>query len=331
MLDSIPFQPAWWAPGGHLQTIIGYYSARKASVQHDRVHKVQLDDGDTIVLLENRPAKQARGAILLMHGLGSDAEAPYINRLVPLFLQKNWLVFRLNHRGAGLGEGLAKNLYHSGRSEDDSAAMQMVAALQPEMPLVAAGFSLSGNMLLKLLGEHAQPIADTVLAAVAINPPIDLSLCARALRKKSNLLYDLRFVRMLKTAMKKRMQDFGDFPKVPLYEIRTLYDFDKLITAPLNGFADAEDYYAKCNAKQFLANVTIPTVIIASDDDPFVPKQTFDNLPANDNIELLLTRSGGHVGFVHARKTPLGSRKWLEYAIVQYATHMLETLKPKRI
>lgn len=325
MLDSIPpFRPAWWAPGGHLQTVVGYYTGRPADFQHDQLHQILLDDGDTILLLENRPAAPPQAAILLMHGLGSDAEAPYIKRLVPLFLQQNWTVFRINHRGAGIGEGLAKHLYHSGRSEDVSAAMMMASALYPDLPLVTVGVSLSGNMLLKLLGQKTEPIPDNLQAGIAVSPPIDLSLCAHALRQKSNLGYDIRFVRMLKKAMRQRMQDFADFPRLQLDAISSLYDFDDQITAPLNGFADAEDYYARCNARQFLAGVAVDTLIIASDDDPFIPKQTFDSLPDNPNVQLMLTRSGGHVGFVANNKTPLGHRKWLEYAVLQAASHAVQ-------
>ncbi|MFQ5628746.1 MAG: YheT family hydrolase [bacterium] len=314
-----PFRPAWWANGGHLQTILSYYLYRPQNLLFDEAHKIELDDGDTIVMLENRPQSAPQGAILLMHGLGSDADAPYIRRFVPSFLERNWTVLRINHRGAGAGEGLAKNLYHSGRSEDVSAALMRAAALYPGLPLVAAGFSLSGNMLLKLLGEQAQPIPANMRTAFAVNPPIDLSLCARALRQKSNLIYDIRFVRLLKKTMRQRMIDFPDFPRVPLEKINSLYDFDEQITAPLNGFSSAEDYYAQCHAKQFLDGISMPALIIASDDDPFIPRETFDNLPGSKYVKLLLTRSGGHVGFVNAHKTALGNRRWLEYAIIKHS------------
>jgi predicted alpha/beta-fold hydrolase len=319
-----PFRPVWWAKGGHLQTILSYYLFPAPNLRFDEAHKITLDDTDTIVMLENRPHRTPQGVILLMHGLGSDAEAPYIRRLVPQFLKNNWIVLRINHRGAGSGEGLAKNLYHSGRSEDVSAALIKAAEIYPDLPLYAVGFSLSGNMLLKLLGEQAQPVPANLKAAIVVNPPIDLSMCARALLRKSNMIYDIRFVRLLKKAMQQRMIDFPDFPKVPLEKVRTLYDFDEQITAPLNGFSSAEDYYAKCHAKQFLGKISIPTLIIASDDDPFIPKATFDNLPENQHLHFILTRSGGHVGFVHARKSTLGNRRWLEYAILEYAQHAIK-------
>lgn len=327
------FQPAAWAPGGHLQTIVGYYLSRPKPLLAECLHKIALGDGDTLVMLENKPSVTPRGIILLLHGLGSDAEAPYLVRTAHQLLKNNWLVLRLNHRGAGCGRGLAKWLYHSGRSEDVSAALVKAAEIKPNLPLVAVGYSLSGNMLLKLLGEQAQQIPKNLCGAIAVNPPIDLSLCARALRKPGNKIYDIRFVRMLKDAMRQRLQDFPDFPDVPLRNIRTLYAFDEHITAPLANFASAEDYYARCNAKQFLGNLSISAIIIASDDDPFIPMETFTNLPQNDFLQLKLTRSGGHVGFIHARQTPLGGHHWLDYAIFESANNFLNSkdMLPQKI
>lgn len=314
-----PFKPAWWAPGGHLQTIMGYYLGRPQPLSAERVHTITLPDDDRITMLENQPEAGARAVVVLMHGLGSDAEAPYIVRIARALLGQGLVVMRLNHRGAGAGRGLAKWLYHSGRSEDVSAALMSTASIFPDLPLLAVGFSLSGNMLLKLLGEQAQPIPASLRAALAVNPPIELARCAQALQRPGNKIYALRFVLMLKRAMRERLIDFPDLGPLPLDRIRTLRQFDEHITAPLSGFESAEDYYRRCQAKPFLGGVSHPTCILVSEDDPFIPVAIFRDVPQSPYLRLQITRSGGHVGYVHAKRTPIGRRHWLDYAICRWA------------
>ena len=314
------FKPAWWAPGGHLQTVAGYYFPAPAQLTPTHFHTVTLADGEALRLCENRPFENTltRGIILLMHGLGGSAQSPYMRRAAALFQEHGWIVFRLNHRGCGEGRGLARKLYHSGKSDDVSAALQHVAKSYPALPIAAVGFSLSGNALLKVLGEKTHPIPANLRGAIAICPPINLSLCAIALARKSNWLYEQRFVHMVKTSLRERAEDFPDFPRPSFPGNLTLRQFDDMYTAPLNGFASAEDYYQKCSARQFLANISHPTFLLASDDDPFIPVETFRDLPRHQFLQAQITRSGGHMGFVAAEKTPWGNRQWLEYTMVNW-------------
>ncbi len=321
MSQLIPFRPHLLVRGGHLQTIIGYYLSNPKTISHTKLHRVPLPDGDTLVICENRPGRKSGfpALIVFMHGLGGHSDSPYMLRLAELFRNRGWITFRMNHRDCGAGAGLARNLYHSGRSDDISRVLMHVSEMYPDTPMIAVGFSLSGNALLKLLGEGRDPIPSNLAGAVAVVPPIDLSKCAAELCKSSNWIYNLRFVLMLKEAIREQQIHFANFPKFKFPLWMTIRDFDEICTAPLNGFASAEDYYTKCSAKQFLAEITTPTFLLASADDPFIPKETFDDLPLNQNLTVHIAPSGGHMGFVAAEKTPLGSRRWMDYAILFFA------------
>lgn len=321
----VPFTPALWARGGDLQTLAGYVLPSPAQLPNTVVHHVGVDDGDRLALCENRPQRARlqraapHGILLLLHGLGGHADSAYMLRVAARFLARGWVTFRLNHRGAGAGRGLARGLYHAGKSDDLGAVLQRIAQWYEALPLVAVGFSLSGNLLLKYLGECWQTPPSNLCGALAVCPPIDLALSSQAMRRGKNRLYDLRFVRLLKRAMRERYADFPNLPEYALSKVATVYDFDQYITAPHHGFRSAEDYYAQCSAKPLLAKINLPATIIAGDDDPFVPRESFANLPANPRLQLHLTRSGGHMGFIARRKTPWGDLRWLDYALGVWA------------
>ncbi|MFQ5752528.1 MAG: YheT family hydrolase [bacterium] len=324
--EIINFKPHPLILGGHLQTIIGYYLPGPRQLVADKIHRVQVSDGDRLAVCENRPGQElaVRGGILFMHGLGGQASSPYMLRLAKLFKDRGWVTFRMNHRGCGEGVGLARNLYHSGRSDDVSQVLKHIAKLAPNLPLIAVGFSLSGNTLLKLLGEQNLPIPDNLCSAMAVSPPIELSRCAAALCLQRNRIYDIRFVRLLKQSIKERQLHFPDFPSFRFPWNMTVRQFDEICTAPLNNFKSAEDYYSKCSAKQFLSGISIPTVLIASDDDPFIPEESFAAVPENHYLKLHLTHSGGHMGFVCANKTPLGNHRWMDYAVLTISERLIK-------
>ncbi|MCG8607525.1 alpha/beta fold hydrolase [bacterium] len=324
----IPFKAHPFFGGGNLQTIFGRYLTGAEIFRPSKVHRVELPDGDALALCENRPTIRSseQNIILLMHGLGGNAESPYMVRLAKLFRDRGWIVFRMNHRGCGQGAGWARKLYHSGRSEDISAALGQIAKLYSDRPIIAVGFSLSGNPLLKLLGEDRYPIPKTLRGAIAVAPPIDLAMSAYELSRPQKQLYNLRFVLLLKRGIYERQLKFPDFPVFRFPFNVSIWRFDDICTAPLSGFISAQDYYAKCSAKQFLRRIKHPIFVLASSDDPFIPRAMFDDLPSNPNIELHMTEGGGHMGYVSERHTPLGTLHWMDYAVLTGAESFLQTV-----
>jgi predicted alpha/beta-fold hydrolase len=314
------FHPASWARGGDLQTLAGHFLPSPKFLPDTHLHEISVSNGDALVMCENRPLpREAQGAVLLMHGLGGHADSSYMLRVANKFLQKGWCAFRLNHRGAGQGRGLARGIYHAGKSEDLQPVLQKLAESCPDQKIIAVGFSLSGNLLLKYLGEKKWLPPENFRGAIAVSPPLDLAVCAQVMRRRRNRLYDLRFTRLLKKLVREYQENFSDFPHFELPFNLTVYAFDQIVTAPLNGFASAEDYYAQCSANQFLANLSHPTVIIAADNDPFIPRETYLDLPASDYIKLHLTRSGGHMGFISRQRTSWRDYRWMDEAVVAYA------------
>lgn len=321
-----PFTPHPLFAGGHLQTIVGYYLPENGHIRASIKHRVITPDGDTIILHENKATRKSplRKSILLMHGLAGSADASYMRRLTILFGARGWQVFRMEHRGCGAGEGLARSTYHSGRSDDINLCLKKIAELLPETPLIAIGFSLSGNALLKLLGEGKEDIPAELCGAIAVTPPIELAECADKISEPANKIYEYRFTRRLKKEMKERGEKYPEFREIkfPLYT--SIRMFDDLCTAPINGYVSADNYYSKCSAKQFLHQIKLSTFLLASQDDPFIPASSFENLPQNDSIEYCITASGGHMGFVARDKTVLGDGRWMDYAVVYKAEEFVK-------
>ncbi len=317
----MPFRAHPLLPGGHLQTLAGYYLPAQIKIGQPTLHHIALQDGDQLVLCETRATRKApvKKAIVLMHGLGGDANSPYMLRLGHIFLTHGWHVFRMNHRGCGQGEGLARLSYHSGKSDDISAVLSYIEKQNPGLPVVAAGFSLSGNALLKLLGEHKYRVPTTLKGGIAVCPPIDLARSSAALSQIDNRIYELRFLLLLRRIVKQQRLLFSDFPDVTFDWRMTLKDFDDRCTAPLHHFDSAVDYYKKCSAKQFLHRIAHRTMLLASLDDPFIPPDSYDALPENEHLTYVITKSGGHMGYVAAEPTPLHTSRWMDYAILYHA------------
>jgi len=237
----------------------------------------------------------------------------------------------MNHRGCGAGRGLARLTYHSGKSDDISLVLQKMADLYPGQPIIAVGFSLSGNALLKLLGENRNPIPEQMAGGIAVAPPIDLTKCATKIHAVRNRLYERRFTGMLRDAVLDRRQQFSDFPDFTLPRKMSIRDFDEICTAPLHGFRSAEDYYTRCSAKQFIPGLFIPTVLLAAANDPFIPRETFDHLPHSKWLACYLSASGGHMGYVSAGETPFGTHRWGDYAVLTLAESILRLRRNKSI
>jgi predicted alpha/beta-fold hydrolase len=307
------FEPHPWLRSGHAQTIAGrFWPTRRRSLAF-QAHFVDLGDGDRLVVLDSIPPgwESPRPTAVLVHGLAGCAQAPYMVRLGIRLVHQGIRVVRVNLRGAGAGFGLARGIYHAGRSDDIRRVLDWLRSRAGASPIALAGFSLGGNLVLKLAAEdYREPAAglDCVLAA---NPPIDLATCARQMTRPGNRLYDWSFVRSLRAKVRRLHRHFPDLGPVHLEGVRSLYEFDDRYTARRNGFTSAEDYYARCSLMSRLACVAVPGLIVHSRDDPFIPRECFDQLDLPSTLALEMVPSGGHIGYLSRRRWQ-GDRHWLD-------------------
>jgi predicted alpha/beta-fold hydrolase len=210
-------------------------------------------------------------------------------------------VLRVNLRGAGDGFGLAKGIYHAGRSDDLRAVVKWFEKRNPGAPVAAIGFSLGANLVLKLSIEAAkQPLA-SLDAVIAANPPLDLAACAHRLSEPRNRLYDWNFVRWLRFMAKRLHERFPELGPLDLKGARTVYEFDDVYTAPRNRFGSAAHYYAECSVHNRVREIAIPGLIVHAKDDPFIPAKPFENLALADSVGLELLAHGGHLGYLSHR------------------------------
>lgn len=316
--------PPRWARGGHPQTVFGHLLPSGGDPwEASSTHEIELPDGDRLVARLVRPPAQTRieseWLALLFHGLGGSSEADYIRRTATLCAARGYSVLAVNHRGCGAGEGLARGTYHSGRSDDVAACLAWADRETPHAKRVVIGFSLSGNATLLALASQTQPLPD---AAIAVNPPIDLAAASRLISAGFNRAYEMRFVHHCRQGIRSRSAAgwLENPPSIPLRA--SLRDVDELVTAPLGGFRDADDYYARCSTHRLLNRIQVPAVILSSRDDPFVPYEAFESAELAPKVHLHLEAHGGHMGYLAARPTPLGTRRWLDYALDHYLANL---------
>jgi predicted alpha/beta-fold hydrolase len=243
-------------------------------------------------------------------------------RIAALLNEHNVRTFRLDWRGCGAGVALARYPYHSGRSNDALATIAAIKVRCPGSPISVIGFSLGGNVALKMLGEagNASGILSEIDRAVAVCPPIDLSGTVQALRNGLARFYDGFFCRACTRDVRHRQHLRPDAVVPDGWSSRlpkTLYEFDDTFTAPVCGFASAFDYYAKSSANQFLSAIEIPTLIIAAQDDPVVPFQQFQAADYSPTTKLLAPYHGGHMGFCTPRGLGWLVRQIVEWAVVR--------------
>ena len=310
----VPCQPPLWAKTGHPQTILGHLlPSRQLHEKGERI-EVSLPGGDRLVAHFFQGTTSL--VVYLFHGLGGFSHGAYMQRTALIAREMGHTVIMSNHRGCGEGRGLAHEPYHSGRAEDLSAVIAWGRKKLPEHQHLAIGFSLSGNALLLLAaGQRAQVQPD---AAIAVNAPIDLQKAADLLHVGLNRIYDFRFVQDTRRAIAVRAQLDPRLLQLKIPRLTTLHEVDRLYTAPFGGFKNREDYYQTCSAKQYLKDISIPTVLLTAKDDPFVDWQDYANAEKSDQVHMHIEEKGGHMGYLTSVRTPLKSHRWLDYALYNY-------------
>jgi predicted alpha/beta-fold hydrolase len=312
------FRPLPFLGNPHVQTLLGNLLSGPALHHPTQPRQVVLPDGDRLLLHDNRPERWRPGGrvALLVHGLGGSHCSGYLQRLARLLLRRRVRVVRMDLRGCGRGMALARRAYHGGCSDDVRAAAAEVHRWSPTSPLALVGFSLGGNIVLKLAGEAAADPVPGLERVAAVAPPVDMVRCAATLALPRNRFYDRYFARSLAQQVRRRRHFFPDQPGVRFPRGLTLRQFDELYTAPRNGFADALDYYQRASALPLLPRIAVPAFVLTARDDPFIVTEPLEACAAFPPFEVRVLERGGHLGYLGWDGA--GGIRWAEARVAEW-------------
>ncbi len=298
IVESSSYKAPFGRSNPHLQTIVPTLYRKIDGVQYQR-ERFTTSDQDFLDLDWSRVG--ARRLVIVLHGLEGSSERPYMKGMVKAFNKHNWDALAMNFRGCSGESNLNTRMYHSGETEDLGAVIAKIIDAGTYDRLALVGFSLGGNVILKYLGERGTNIPAEIKGAAVFSVPCDLEACSVCLERWSNRLYLYRFLGMLGSKVKaKSLAMSQEFDEKAFDELKMLRDFDDKFTAPLHGFKDATDYYTKSSCKQFLAGISVPTLLVNAADDPFMSETCYPTKEAEENPNLFLEipKHGGHVGFM---------------------------------
>ncbi len=306
----IAFEPLFRNP--HLQTIAGNFWERPDAGAQFLIERrlVSTEPGVQVLVESQRPAGEARGEVVMVHGLEGSGQAGYMRSMAAAALRAGFAAHRFHMRTCGGTERLCGTLYHAGLTSDLLAFLRELGA-----PVFLVGFSLGGNVVLKLAGELGQ--SPLLRGVCAISTPLDLAACARRMDGWDNRIYQRRFVRR----MTARLCATGRYSAQDLAGLNSVFHIDDRITAPSFGFGDAANYYQTQSAAGYLGSIRVPVLLIQSKDDTFIPFAVFETKTVRSNpyIELAVTEHGGHLGFIGRRP----HRFWLDAAVMEWIAEQI--------
>jgi len=300
-----PFDPLFRNP--HVQTIAGHYWPRPEAPVALESRLVQTEPGVQVLVQSQQPGTPAKGHLVMVHGMESSGAAGYIRSLAALACAHGYAAHRFHMRTCGGTERLCSTLYHAGLTGDLLAVLRQLPG-----PAFLAGFSLGGNLVLKLAGELASAAPELIRGLCAVSTPLDLAASARRIAEPDNRFYELRLVRR----MRARLLATGRYTVHDCAGLHSMIELDDRITAPSFGFRDAAEYYETQSSLHFLSGIRVPTLLIQAQDDNFIPFGIYQSAAVSSNpaIRLLATRHGGHLGFL--ARGP--HRFWADQAILQW-------------
>jgi predicted alpha/beta-fold hydrolase len=267
--------------------------------------------------------------ILLVHGLEGSAESTYIRGIAFKAMHHGMNVVRMNLRNCGGSMHLTPTLYNAGLSAD---IICLLRELHNEglRNIFIAGYSLGGNIVVKTAGELGSEGPSTLAGVAAVSPSIDLDACVTALEQPENAIYERHFLRTLKQKIRQKAKVHPDrYDTTNLDSVNSIRAFDDRYTGPAGGYGNAANYYAKASAINVVQKIEVPTLIIASQDDPLIPFSIFEHAALqNNNIELLATKFGGHAGYIHhaSERLPVYDSFWAENRVVQFCQEVFATV-----
>ena len=312
----LPFEPFF--KNGHLATIAGNFWSRPEIEKRwpVRADRYQPEPGIEVLVHSQFPEGETKGELILVHGLEGSSEAGYARSMAGAALEAGYAVHRFNMRGCGGSEWNPKANYHSGQTGDLLHVIRerKRAGAGPIYPI---GFSLGGNVVLKMAGELGESATDLIAGLAAVCTPIDLSASVEHIDRWQNYIFARRFVNRLKDRVRRRhriapeLYDLG-----PLASVRTIRDFDDAYTAKIFGFGTAENYYRTQSSNQFLGWIRVPSLVVHAQDDPMIPAAIYRHpaFASNPFLRLVTVEHGGHLGFI-SRRLP---RFWLDGLVLEW-------------
>src|SRR5215475_14395374 len=271
------YRPAWWVPGSHAQTMWGKFFRRR-ELFGARVERWDTPDGD-FVDIHRLDGDDAAPRLFILHGLEGTIRSHYVTGFLGEAKRRGWGADLLIFRGCGDEPNRRPRFYHSGDTDDLAFALNRVLSDHPRSSIVLAGVSLGGNVLLKFLGERGDSLPPRVRAAGAISVPFDLEKGARKIGVGFSRVYDRHFLRTLREKARAKLAVYpGLFDANRLQRVESIFEFDDAVTAPVHGFADAHDYYARSSSLAWLPSIRRPTFLLSAVDDPFLPSSVLDDV-----------------------------------------------------
>jgi predicted alpha/beta-fold hydrolase len=316
------FRPAWWLPGGHLQTLWPALMRRRIALGVRR-ERLELADGDFLDL-DWVGGESGSPIVVILHGLAGSAESPYVRGMARAIARRGWRAVVMHFRGCSGEPNRLLRFYHSGETGDLDTVMRTLRRREAGTKLAAVGYSLGGNVLVKWLGELGGEAP--LVAAAAVSVPYDLAKSSRKLGRGLSRLYQHHLIALLRRAVVEKQEKLGVevVSNAELKSLRTFWEFDDRLTARVHGFSGAAQYYAESSGGQYVKDVRMPLLLVQAEDDPFSPAECApkkEELPPG--VELRLTRHGGHVGFV-CGAWPWRPEYWLEKSVVEFLATRLE-------
>ncbi|HXO88018.1 MAG TPA: alpha/beta fold hydrolase [Candidatus Acidoferrales bacterium] len=321
------FRPHPRLRNGHLMTVVSAFWPRSFPRLPAATHRLfEVEQGTQVRGECNwQEDRRAHSTLVLLHGLEGSSDSGYMRGCAEKAFAAGFNVVRMNQRNCGGTEHLTPTLYHSGRSADLRAVLAELVERDGLGEIFLVGWSMGGNLVLKMAGEFGSKAPEELHGIAAVNPCFDLAACVDALGEARNFVYSRHFVRKLKRRMRRKAQLFGGIYSLDqLSRVHTVRNFDGMITARYCGFHDADDYYAQSSAMHVLGAIQVPTLILTAHDDPFVPFSTFSHEAMRNNsfIRLVAPEHGGHCGFISDEHGE--ERFWSEARVVEFCAEQRE-------
>jgi len=326
-IHTTPFEAHPLLTNGHAMTIAAAFVPRRFDIPPAEARLFQVDaESQLLGHCHWQPGKRKDLPVLvIVHGLEGSSDSNYVRGIAEKAFHRGFHVVRMNQRNCGGTEALTPTLYNSGMSADYRAVFEELSNAGGFEQIFFVGYSMGGNLVTKMAGEYGAAVPKALRGVCAVCPALDLAACADALERRDNFFYQRHFVTGLMSRYARKQKMFpGRYKLNGLGPIRTVREFDDLITAPQFGYHDAQDYYENVGAKRVAAQVRVPMLLIAAQDDPFVPYFSFLAAKINENpaIRFIDPEHGGHCGFIS--KHPGSERFWAEQRIVEFC----EGLRP---